>query len=140
MAGMTISQVARRVGLRASAVRYYERIGLLPRAERVSGQRRFDEAVLYRLAIIQGARQLGFTLDEIRQLFFGFGKITPASQRWQSLSRRKLEELDRLMEGIKVLRRLLKKLMKNCHCATLDQCGKEIFRSVANRNGDWVLD
>jgi len=135
MAGMTISQVARQIGLRASAVRYYERIGLLPRAERLSGQRRFDETVLYRLAIIQAARQLGFTLDEIRQLFFGFPKVTTASQRWQNLSRRKLAELDRLMDGIKVLRRLLKKLMKNCQCETLDQCGKEIFRNAANLDG-----
>jgi hypothetical protein len=70
-----------------------------------------------------------FTLDEIRQLFFGFRNIARASERWQKLSRRKLAELDGLMNGIKTVRRLLKKMMQDCRCDTLDQCGKGIFRS-----------
>src|SRR5262252_4201275 len=79
MPQLTISQVARQIRLRPSAIRYYERIGLLPPAQRLGGQRRFDPRVLYRLAIIQRARQLGFTLTEIRQLFFGFRDVTRAS-------------------------------------------------------------
>jgi MerR family redox-sensitive transcriptional activator SoxR len=129
MPQLTISEVAQQVGLQASAIRYYEQIGLLPPAQRMSGQRRYDTTALYRLAIIQRARQLGFTLDEIRHLFFGFRRVTRASERWQALSRRKLAELDGLMGGIKTLRRLLKKMMQNCQCDTLDQCGKGIFRS-----------
>ena len=129
MPELTISEVARQVGLHASAIRYYEQIGLLPRAYRLNGQRRYDATTLYRLAIIQWARQLGFTLDEIRQLFFGFRNFTRASERWHKLSRRKLAELDRMMNGIKRVRRLLKKMMQNCRCETLDQCGKGIFRS-----------
>jgi MerR family redox-sensitive transcriptional activator SoxR len=125
---LTISEVARQVGLRASAIRYYEQIGILLPAQRISGQRRYDATVLYRLAVIQRARQIGFTLDEIRQLFFGFRNVTRASERWQKLSRRKLAELDGLMEGIKTVRRLLKEIMQNCHCDTLEQCGKGIFR------------
>jgi MerR family transcriptional regulator, redox-sensitive transcriptional activator SoxR len=128
MPGLTISEVARQVGLQASAIRYYEQIGLLPRAQRVSGQRRYDATTLYRLAIIQWARQLGFTLDEIRQLFFGFRNVTRASERWHALSRKKLAELDRQMDGIKTVRRLLRRMMRNCRCETLDQCGKGIFR------------
>jgi MerR family transcriptional regulator, redox-sensitive transcriptional activator SoxR len=81
MARLTISQVARQVRLQPSAIRYYERIGLLARAERISGQRRYDPNVLYRLAIIQRARQLGFTLTEIRHLFFGFREIARPSER-----------------------------------------------------------
>jgi len=130
MAQLTISQVARQIRLRPSAIRYYERIGLLPPAQRQSGQRRYDPTVLYRLAIIQRARQLGFTLTEIRQLFFGFRDITRASERWRALSQRKLAELDHLMAGIKAVRGLLKKLMTKCRCDTLDQCGKNIFQSM----------
>jgi len=133
MPEMTISEVARQVGLQPSAIRYYERIGILVPAARVSGQRRYDSSVLYRLAVIQLARQIGFTLDEIRQLFFGFRDGTRASERWQKLSQKKLAELDGLMDGIKTVGRLLKKLMQNCHCETLDQCGKGIFRQ-----GVWV--
>src|ERR1700739_3841482 len=123
MAHLTISQVARQTQLRPSAIRYYEQIGLLPPARRMSGQRRYDTTVLYRLAIIQRARQLGFTLDEIRQLFFGFRNVTRASERWRTLSRKKLAELENLMNGIKTVRRLLKKMMQKCQCETLDQCG-----------------
>jgi MerR family redox-sensitive transcriptional activator SoxR len=129
MSQLSISEVARQVGLRPSAIRYYEQIGLLPPALRMTGQRRYDPSVLHRLAIIQRARQLGFTLDEIRQLFFGFGNATRASERWRKLSQRKLADLDNLMDGIKAVRRLLKKMMQNCRCETLDQCGKGIFRS-----------
>jgi MerR family redox-sensitive transcriptional activator SoxR len=129
MSQLTISEVAQQVGLRTSAIRYYEKIGLLPPAQRMSGQRRYDTTALYRLAIIQWARRLGFTLDEIRLLFFGFRKVTRASERWQTLSRKKLDELDGLMDGIKTVRGLLKKMMQNCRCDTLEQCGKGIFRS-----------
>src|SRR5690242_16594690 len=103
-----ISEVARQVGLQPSAIRYYEKIGLLPPAQRISGQRRYDTTVLYRLAVIQRACQIGFTLDEIRQLFFGFRSVTRASERWQELSRRKLAELDGLMDRIQTVQHLLK--------------------------------
>ena len=130
MRELTISEVARQVGLQASAIRYYERIGLLPRAPRISGQRRYDATALYRLAIIQRARQLGFTLTEIRHLFFGFRDITRASERWRTLSQRKLAELDDLMDGINAVRGVLRKLMTKCQCDTLDQCGKGIFQNM----------
>src|SRR5499425_1579315 len=130
MPQLTISQVARQIRLRPSAIRYYEQIGLLPPAERQSGQRRYDRRVLYRLAIIQRARQLGFTLAEIRYLFFGFRDVIRASERWRTLSKRKLAELEHLMNGIRTVRGLLKKLMTKCRCDTLDQCGKGIFQSM----------
>jgi len=129
MTQLRISAVARQVGLRPSAIRFYEQIGLLPPAQRCSGQRRYDTTALYRQAAIQRARQLGFTLDEIRQLFFGFRRVTRASERWRKLSRRKLAELEALMDGIKSFRRLLRKMMRRCHCDTMDPCGRGIFRS-----------
>src|SRR5580698_8362898 len=128
MPQLTISEVAREVGLHTSAIRYYERIGILLPAQRISGQRRYDTTVLYRLAVIQRARQIGFTLDEIRELFFGFRNVTRASKRWLKLSRRKLAELDALMEGVNSMRRLMKRMLRNCHCQTLEQCGRGIFR------------
>jgi MerR family transcriptional regulator, redox-sensitive transcriptional activator SoxR len=78
---LTISQVAHQIGLRPSAIRYYERIGILPPAQRVSGQRRYDITALHRLVMIQRARQTGFTLTEIKRLFFGFRAGTPPSVR-----------------------------------------------------------
>ena len=68
---LVISDVARVFGLRTSAIRYYEQIGILPPAMRKNGQRRYNDSVLFRLAVVQRARETGFTLEEIRELFFG---------------------------------------------------------------------
>lgn len=131
MGHLTISEVAQQVGLRPSAIRYYEEIGLLPPPQRVGKQRRFDTTVLYRLAVIQRARQLGFTLTEIRELFFGFSNTTRVSERWKKLSQQKIDELNNLTTAIKTVQGLLEKMMNNCRCETLDQCGKGIFRGAS---------
>src|SRR5215469_7322692 len=133
---LTISEVARRVGLRPSAIRYYEQIGVLGPAQRVSGQRRYDEAALYRMAVLQRARQIGFTLSEIRHLFFGFRNSTPPSERWKKLSQRKLAELERLVSGIKAMQLVLQGQGK-CGCASLEECGKGLLRSEC---GDATVD
>jgi len=124
---MTISQVARKLDLRASAIRYYEQIGILDPVRRVSGQRRYDETVLYRLAVVRRAQQAGFTLDEVRQLFFGFSAATPVSKRWKKIAQRKLVELDRKIDQIDSMRKLLKKLVACCDCETVEHCGAGIL-------------
>jgi MerR family transcriptional regulator, redox-sensitive transcriptional activator SoxR len=128
MPQLTISGLAVQAGLRPSAIRYYERIGVLPPAQRISGQRRYDGTTLHRLAVIQRARQTGFSLDEIRQLFFGFRGSTPASKRWQKLSQHKLLELESQRQQVAAMQRLLRRIMRRCQCDTLEQCGNKIFR------------
>jgi MerR family redox-sensitive transcriptional activator SoxR len=110
VAGWTISEVSNQAGLAPSAVRYYERIGLLPKAHLVGGQRRYDFTVLNQLAVLQRARRLGFTLDEIRQLFCSFPQWTRASERWQKCAQAKLTQLDKLAEEIDQMRRLLRRI------------------------------
>jgi MerR family redox-sensitive transcriptional activator SoxR len=127
MSQLTISEVARQAGLKPSAIRYYEELGILPPPQRISGQRRYDETGLYRLAVVQRARQAGFALDEIRTLFFGFQNGTRAEMRWRKLADRKLMELDALAEQIISMQDLLKRMKAKCHCKTLDQCGKAIL-------------
>jgi MerR family redox-sensitive transcriptional activator SoxR len=128
MSQLTISEVARQAGLRPSAIRYYEQMGILPPPRRISGQRRYDTTSLHRLAVIQRAKQTGFTLNEIRHLFFGFRKNTPAFTRWQRISQQKLTELDLLMDQIKSMQKLLGEMVACCRCETLDQCGRGIHR------------
>jgi MerR family transcriptional regulator, redox-sensitive transcriptional activator SoxR len=123
----SISEIGRKAGLRASAIRYYEQIGILEPAPRVSGQRRYDDRVLYRLAVVRRAREAGFTLDEIRQLFFGFSPSTPISQRWKRIAERKMVELDARIEQIQSMRKLLKKLETRCECETVERCGAGIL-------------
>ena len=123
---LSISDVAKQIGLRASAIRYYEQIGILPPAHRVSGQRRYDVTVLHRLTVIQRARQTGFTLGEIKELFFGFRAGTPPSVRWQKLRKRKILELDAMLEHIQTMRALVQQQGK-CRCTALEECGKKMF-------------
>lgn len=123
---LSISEVGRQIGLRPSAIRYYEQIGILPPAQRVSGQRRYDVSVLHRLVVIQRARQTGFTLTEIKQLFFGFRAGTPPSVRWQKLKSRKIVELDARLEHIQTMRALLE-LQGKCRCTALEECGKNML-------------
>lgn len=123
---LTISEVARQSGLRPSAIRYYEQIGILPAAIRVHGQRRYDVTVLHRLIVIQRARQTGFSLGEIKKLFFGFRAETPPSVRWQKLKKQKIAELDGLLGHIQTMRDLLEQ-QGNCRCRALEECGKKMY-------------
>ena len=124
---MAISDVARVFGLRTSAIRHYEQIGILPPPMRKNGQRRYDNRALFRLAVVQRARETGFTLEEIRELFFGFPPGTRPPKRWHKLSERKMAELRERMNRLKLMETLLDRV-KECRCDALDQCGEKILR------------
>jgi len=126
---LAISEVARVFGLRTSAIRYYEQIGILPPPLRKSGQRCYDQSVLYRLAVVQRARETGFTLQEIRELFFGFRPGTPPPDRWRKLSNRKLVELRSRMKRLRLMETLLKR-MENCDCDALEECGERLLQQT----------
>ena len=119
---LSIGEVALRAGLNPSAIRYYERIGLLPDAERVSGQRRYDETVLGRLAVIEFAQRAGFTLAETRTLLSGFSEKVPPSARWRSLAQQKLPEVEALIARASGMKRLLEEGLE-CECLSLEECG-----------------
>jgi len=121
-----IGELARRAGLNASAIRYYETVGLLPEAGRVGGKRRYDQSALTRLAIIDLAQRAGFTLAETRALLDGFSPTTPPSERWRALAERKLPEVQALIRRANEMKRLLK-LGLECDCLTLEEC--ELFLS-----------
>ena len=129
MTRLSISQVAHDMGPRPSAIRYYESIGVLPPAERQGGRRVYGSSVLDRLAAVQRARRMGFTLEEIRELFTGFDGEVSAADRWQQISARKLKQLEGRMAGLKAQERLLKAMRSRCRCETFEQCGRGIYRS-----------
>jgi MerR family transcriptional regulator, redox-sensitive transcriptional activator SoxR len=120
-AALSIGEVARRTGLRTSALRYYEDAGILPKPTRVSGQRRYDADIVRRVDLLRFAQQAGFTLDEIKSLFHGFGSETPLSARWRSLARKKLVELDELAAHVARMHRPLE-LSLECGCMRVEDC------------------
>ncbi len=119
--GLAIGVVARRAGIATSVIRYYEDIGLLPMPARLNGRRRYDTSTVQRLRVIAHARQAGFTLGEIRELFFGFEAGTPPSVRWEALVQRKLNELEAQLARIHAMQSLLREGM-SCGCLTIEQC------------------
>lgn len=121
---MTIGQVAKDSGLAASAIRFYERTGLLPKPVRIGGRRQYDRSVLARLAVLDRAKACGFSLSEARQLFCGFREGTPPSERWQTLARRKIIELEEMERKITSTRELLE---RTCSCKDLAECGQRIL-------------
>lgn len=124
MEELSIGEVAQRVGIRASAIRYYESVEVLPAPQRINGRRRYDSSVLDRLAVIQMAQQAGFSVAEIRTLFNGFTTGTPASARWEVLARRKLAEVDALIQRAQAMKRVLEEELLRCCCLTLDECAR----------------
>ena len=125
MGNMSIGEVAQRAGVRPSALRYYESIGVLPTPERENGRRSYDgevlREVLDRLAVVRVAQQAGFTISEIRMLLDGFSEDTPPSERWRVLAREKLPEVEALVERALGMKNLLERGLR-CECLRLEDC------------------
>ena len=115
---LTIGEVAERVGLRTSALRYYEDEGLLEPARRVGGQRRYEEDAVDRLVVIQFCRRLGFTLAEIRDLLADTDK-----RRWRRFVDAKLEEIDQAIAEARTMRAILR-VSRDCDCVDVSECAR----------------
>ena len=118
---LAIGEVARRAGLRTSAVRYYESVGLLPVPRRLNGRRRYGTAVVRLLQTIRFAQDAGFSVAEIKTLFHGFEANVRPSARWHALATRKIEELDALVARAERMREALRTGMR-CGCLRIEDC------------------
>ncbi len=123
---LSIGKVADRAGIAASAIRYYEAEGLLPRADRRSGRRVYDERIVERLAIIHLAKGAGFTVAEVKRLLGGFARRTPPGERWRTLAERKLVELDERIAEAERMKRLLQ-IVQRCECPTFEDCSRAML-------------
>jgi MerR family redox-sensitive transcriptional activator SoxR len=118
---MKIGDLAARADLAPSAIRYYEKVGLLAPAERINGQRRYSRDALDRVLLIRVAGEMDFTLSEIRLFLNGFHKNTPVSARWRKLTSRKIVELQQRLASTRRLLNYLERL-QHCRCVELHQC------------------
>lgn len=118
---MRIGELARRTGLNASAIRYYEARGLLAPPYRAGGQRRYPADAVYRVRLISFASAMGFSLGEIRIFLSGLRDDAPVGPRWKKLAQRKIEEVTRDIERSRQLKSLLKHMLR-CRCASLQVC------------------
>jgi MerR family transcriptional regulator, redox-sensitive transcriptional activator SoxR len=127
---MTIGEVATRAGIATSAIRFYEKAGLLKPPMRVNGRRIYSEGAAHQLVLIRFAKANGFTLPEIRLLLRGFPESTPASVRWKKMARGKIAELEASITKAKAMKEMLESLAAHCRCRTLEQCAQGIAKSL----------
>ena len=125
---MTIGELAARAGLATSAIRYYEKAGLLQAPPRANGRRIYREDAAHQLVIICFAKATGFTLTEIKLLLHGFPPKTTASARWKKMAHGKLLELETILTKAQAMKRVLESMM-SCRCRTLEQCAQGLARS-----------
>ena len=113
---MQIGELAQRLGLRASAIRYYESLGVLDPAKRKSGRRQYGPHDVNRLKLLQAVQQAGFTLAEARTLLPVLLDNRGSSKRWREIAQSKLQELDASIQRLQSARSALAEAM-DCTCA-----------------------
>lgn len=119
---LTVGEVARRSGFAASAVRYYDRLGLISSVRTAGDQRRYTRGVLRRLAFIRAARNVGLTLDEVAESLSLLPKgRTPTKADWAKLSAGWRERLTEQIQSLETLRDSLDQCI-GCGCLSLRAC------------------
>jgi MerR family redox-sensitive transcriptional activator SoxR len=135
---MKIGLLATRAGVNASAIRYYEKMGLLAAPHRVGGQRRYPTDALDRVLLIRFAAKMGFSLGEIKLFLHGLRENAPVGPRWRKLAHRKIKEVEENIQRSLLLKSLLENLL-HCRCASLQICVQRLslsprLRLVAQRD------
>lgn len=125
---MKIGELARRSGLNASAIRYYERRGLLLAPHRAGGQRRYPTDAFNRVLLIRFASEMGFTLSEIKVFLNGLRDDAPVGPCWKRLAHRKIQEVEGRILRARRLKSLLEHLLQ-CKCASLQVCVERLSLS-----------
>jgi len=118
---MKIGELAKRANLNPSAIRYYEKIGLLPAPARAGGQRRYSSESLDRVLLIRFAGEMGFSLPEVKTFLSGIRETAPVGPRWKKLAARKIVEMRQVIVRAHRLEKLMRGL-SHCHCSSLHEC------------------
>lgn len=139
---LTVGVVAQRAGVSTSALRYYEREGLIAAERSDGGQRRYRRDVLRRIAFVRAAQRVGLTLDEIREALDDLPSgRTPTRTDWARLSRSWRTRLDARIAELQRLRDGLDQCI-GCGCLSLRSCQLSNPGDVAAARGagpQWLL-
>jgi len=141
---LTIGDVAKRSGVAASALRYYESVGLIKSTRAGSGHRRFARSVLRRIAYIVFAQRIGLTLSEIDETLAKLPPDTaPTRKDWGRLSATWTSRIDDRIAELERLKRGLTECI-GCGCLSLDRCRLANPEDRAGRKGPgpryWIGD
>lgn len=133
MRGVAIGEAARRSGVKATTIRYYEQIGLLPKAARSEGDRRqFEAADMRRLAFIRHARELGFEVEAIRALLFLQDNPEEPCSAADAIARARLGEVERRIASLNALKAELERMLIECGSGKISEC--RVIETLADRS------
>ncbi len=120
---LTIGDLGKATGTKTETIRYYERIGLLPKPPRTSGNYRdYGQAELGRLSFIRRARDLGFSLDQVRELLRFSDDLNCDCAGIDRIAEAHLLEVDRKIADLTALRRELKAVIESCDGGVIAEC------------------
>lgn len=120
---LTIGDLSKATGTKVETIRYYERIGLLPAPDRTSGNyRAYEKSDLDRLSFIRRARDLGFGLQQVRELLGLSDQKQRSCEAVDVIARDHLADVDRKLADLKTLRRELGSIIRQCGCGTIAEC------------------
>ncbi|MFQ1701882.1 MerR family transcriptional regulator [Loktanella agnita] len=120
---LTIGTLGKKTGTKVQTIRYYEEIGLMPEPGRTAGgQRRYDEAQLDRLSFVRHARQLGFSLDAIRELLDLSDDPNRPCHEADAIARRQLIQVEQRMARLEALQKELKRMVHECSGGKSSDC------------------
>jgi DNA-binding transcriptional MerR regulator len=118
---MKIGDVAERLGMPASTIRYYEKVGLITQQRRVSGRRQFDERALMTLQFVRLAQAGGFSLAETKSLLESYAADPGPGGMWKPFAETKRQAVQQQIKELKQVDRVLSALL-SCDCASLSEC------------------
>tara|TARA_R110002051_G_scaffold29227_1_gene68373 strand:- start:2127 stop:2561 length:435 start_codon:yes stop_codon:yes gene_type:complete len=120
---LTIGTLARKTGTKVQTIRYYEQVGLMLEPDRTEGgQRRYDGDGLDRLAFIRHARQLGFTLEAIRELLDLSDDPEKPCDEADQIARRQLLQVEQRIARLEALRTELERMVHECSGGNTADC------------------
>lgn len=132
---MNIGEAAEASGVSAKMIRYYERVGLIPTARRTAGGYRvYGDRDVHTLRFIRRARDLGFSVEQMRDLLALWQDRHRASASVKALALAHVAELDEKIQALRVMRETLEHLARNCHGDDRPEC--PILADLAAENAE----
>ncbi|WP_421759508.1 MerR family transcriptional regulator [Devosia sp.] len=130
---IAIGELAKRTAVKVPTIRFYEQIGLLPTPPRTEGnQRRYGKTEVDRLNFIRHARELGFEVDDIRELLAMSAEPQASCHQADSIARNHLAEVDRRIASLTALRGELSRMIDECHHGRICDC--QIIEALADHS------
>ena len=118
---MKIGEVSKALGISASAIRYYERKGLIKKQPRVSGVREFTADSISTLRFVQLAQNAGFSIDEMKLMLESYNRNSSVTAMWRLLAEKKRQEIQEQVTELNIMTEVLDNILK-CECGSLKEC------------------